>query len=261
MYRRSLSLQVAALVTQIRVCERDIAPAFQQFWSKLIPVRPAHPSFKVYLLRQCRDARHGRDGSRHCAGEGFHRAAGVSAPSARDDAFIPARGRALSRVSGSTRCRGSTAAAVRGRRVRRLSQVRLARARFSAGQVRRLPGREARGIFVQTSRLLPELRRAADGRDGGTARGRRPATAAGSPMGVVAAVCTALPARNAARGGHASARYCLPGDLGPSDSQSRSDARERGDRGGDPDTTIRQCAQSQCPFPPARARRRLSAGG
>jgi hypothetical protein len=36
-------------------------------------------------------------------------------------------------------------------------------------------------------------------------------------------------------GGHASARYCLPGDLGPSDSQSRSDARERGDRGGDPD--------------------------
>ena len=55
--------------------------------------------------------------------------------------------------------------------------------------------------------------------------------------------------------------YRLSSDLGPSDSQSRSDARERGDRGGDPDTAIRQCAQSQCPFPPARARRRLSPGG
>ena len=210
-------------------------PAFQQFWSKLIPVRPAHPSFKVYLLGQCRDARHGRDGSRHCAGEGFHRAAGVSAPSARDDAFVPARGPALSCVSGSTRSRGSAATSVRGRRVRGLSQVRIARTRFSSGQVRCLPGREARRILVQTPRVLPELRCKTDGRDGGAARGQRPATSARSPMGAVAALCAALPARNTTRGHHAGARHRLSSDLRPFDSQSRIDSRERGDRGGDPD--------------------------
>ena len=77
-------------------------------------------------------------------------------------------------------------------------------------QVRRLPGREAGRVQLQTPRLLPELRRKTDGRDGRTARGRRPAAAACSPpMGAVAAVCTALPAGDTARGHHAGARYRL----------------------------------------------------
>ena len=44
---------------------------------------------------------------------------------------------------------------------------------------------------------------------------------------------------------------------GPSDSQSRPDARERGDRGGDPDTAIRQCAQSKHSLPHAVPRQGL----
>ena len=44
---------------------------------------------------------------------------------------------------------------------------------------------------------------------------------------VVAAVCTALPAGDAARGGHAGPRHRLSSDVGPFDSQSRFDARER----------------------------------
>ena len=183
------------------------------------------------------------------------------APSARGDAALPARGPALSERFGiGALPRDRAAAALRGRRVRGLSQVRFARARLSAGQVRRLPGREAGGILVQAPRFLPELRRAADGRDGGVARGQRLAAAARSPVGAVAAVRAALPAGDTARGRHAGARYRLPGDFRPSDSQSRPDPCERGDRRRDPDTALRQCAQSQCAFPPARARRRLSPG-
>jgi ribosomal protein S27E len=52
-----------------------------------------------------------------------------------------------------------------------------------------------------------------------------------------------------AGGGHAGARHHLSRDLGPSDPQSRLDARERGDRGRDADTEIRH-----------RARRCLSPG-
>jgi ribosomal protein S27E len=49
--------------------------------------------------------------------------------------------------------------------------------------------------------------------------------------------------------------------FGPSDPRSRLDARERGDWSRDPDTEIRQCAQSQRALSPARARSGLSPGG
>ena len=78
------------------------------------------------ILLQRKDTQHGRAGTRHYAGEGSHRAAGVMAPSARSDATLPAGGRALSEASRPARGRGSSAATVRGRRVRRLSQVRFA---------------------------------------------------------------------------------------------------------------------------------------
>ena len=70
--------------------------------------------------------------------------------------------------------------------VRGLSQVRPARARLSAGQVRCLPGGETRGVLVQAPRLLSELRRPADDRDGGTPGGPRLPGAARPPVGAVA---------------------------------------------------------------------------
>ncbi len=65
------------------------------------------------------------------------------------------------------------------------------------------------------------------------------------PVGAVAAVCAALSAGDTSRGGHAGPQHRLSGDFGPPDPQSRLDARERGDRGRDPDPEIRQCAQPQ----------------
>ncbi len=84
--------------------------------------------------------------------------------------------------------------------------------------------------------------------------------AAHSPVGAVAALRAALPAGDTARGRHAGTRHRLPGDFRPPDPQSRPDPRERGDGRRDPDTALRQCAQSQCALPPARARRRVSPG-
>ncbi len=123
-------------------------------------------SSTLALSRHCREARHGLAAPRHCAGERFHRAAGVFAAPSRGDAALPARGRPLSPAPGSARFRGANTATVRGRRVRSLSQVRPAGARLSSGQVRRLSGREAGCVQLQEPRLLSELRGPADGRDG-----------------------------------------------------------------------------------------------
>jgi len=65
------------------------------------------------LSKQCRDARHGRAGARHCAGGGLHHAAGVSAAPVRGDTAVAARCRALSQGSGSAGGRGAAAAALR----------------------------------------------------------------------------------------------------------------------------------------------------
>ena len=67
-------------------------------------------------LAEVRDARHGRAGPRHCAGERLHRAARVSAAPTRGDIAVSARGRALSQVSGSAGCRGASAARADHRR-------------------------------------------------------------------------------------------------------------------------------------------------
>ena len=58
---------------------------------------------------------------------------------------------------------GAAAASVRGGRIRGLPPMRAARARLSARALRGLPRREARGLQLQASRVLSELRRAADG--------------------------------------------------------------------------------------------------
>src|SRR5690606_22312157 len=81
-------------------------------WQPSWRLRPAGSPWPLPTLRlsgQCRDARHGLAGPRHCAGERFRRAAGACATPAGNDAALPARGRALSEVQGSAGGRGAAA--------------------------------------------------------------------------------------------------------------------------------------------------------
>lgn len=88
------------------------------------------------------------------------------------------------------------------------------RARLSTGALRKLPRRKARRVQPQRARDLSELRRAANGGDGRALSRGSAAETTDAPVGAVAAVCVALPAREGSRGAHARARDRVSGDRG-----------------------------------------------
>ena len=88
-------------VIEIRAGDRLALATNQRHSSTLRPAGSPRLASTLTPSRQRRDARHGRAGAQHCAGEGPHRAAGLFAAPARNHAALSARRRALSQVSRS----------------------------------------------------------------------------------------------------------------------------------------------------------------
>ena len=104
-------------------------------------------------------------------------------------------------------------AAFRPAGVRRLPEVRLARTRVSARQVRRPPSRAPGGLFVRATRLLSIPRRTSDGGVGRASRRSRPAGATHPAVGADLPPPVALPVRRPAASTEPGPGRRLPCDL------------------------------------------------
>ena len=186
-----------------------------------------------------------------------HACARIRTSSTRGHSALPTRRGALPGLRGSTRWRGTGAAAVRGAGVRGLPRLRAARARVPPRRLRRLPGRTPGRLQLQATRLLSELRRQAHGRDCGPARRRGLPRAARATVGAERAAPAPVPVRERPRDHERGARRrpSLPG-LAP-DRQGRSLEKERPHRRRDADPALRRGAEPERALPHAPPRRCL----
>ena len=138
-------------------------------------------------------------------------------------------------LRGPARRRGQVPAAVRRPRVRGLPRLRAARTRLPAGRLRRLPGRAARRLQLQEARVLPELRRAAHGRERDPPRRRGVSRTARAPVGAERTAPLAVPVRQRSRDHERGARRRPPLSGRTPDRQSWTPEEGSAHRCGHPD--------------------------